>query len=44
VDAIRRVLDPLVASLEFEHIGSTAVPGLAAKPMIDILLIPQANT
>lgn len=26
------------ASIELEHIGSTAVPGLAAKPTIDILL------
>lgn len=27
------------AALQIEHIGSTAVPGLAAKPIIDILLV-----
>jgi GrpB-like predicted nucleotidyltransferase (UPF0157 family) len=27
------------AALLIEHIGSTAVPGLAAKPIIDILLV-----
>lgn len=26
------------ASVQVEHIGSTAVPGLAAKPVIDVLL------
>ena len=26
-------------ALRIEHVGSTAVPGLAAKPIIDILLI-----
>ena len=26
-------------SVEIEHVGSTAVPGLAAKPVIDILLV-----
>jgi GrpB-like predicted nucleotidyltransferase (UPF0157 family) len=31
---IARVLGP--AALHLEHIGSTAVPGLAAKPVIDI--------
>lgn len=31
---LRAVLAPFV--LEIEHIGSTAVPGLAAKPVIDI--------
>ena len=25
--------------LQLEHIGSTSVPGLAAKPIIDILLV-----
>ena len=33
---INRALDQLPHSVE--HIGSTAVPGLAAKPIIDILL------
>jgi len=25
--------------LQIEHIGSTSVPGLGAKPIIDILLV-----
>jgi len=33
---VRRVLDDEALSLE--HIGSTSVPGLAAKPIIDMLL------
>ena len=36
--AIRAILPPEV-SARIEHFGSTAVPGLAAKPIIDILLI-----
>ena len=32
-----RVLGPLV--LRIEHTGSTAVPGLAAKSVIDMLLV-----
>ena len=35
--AIRGVLGPLV--LRIEHTGSTAVPGLAAKSVIDMLLV-----
>jgi GrpB-like predicted nucleotidyltransferase (UPF0157 family) len=36
-DRLRAVLDPdLVVGIE--HFGSTAVPGLAAKPIIDILI------
>src|SRR5690242_18637880 len=27
------------AALQVEHIGSTSVPGLAAKPIIDILVV-----
>lgn len=38
--AIRRALGPDGPTLQYEHIGSTAVPGLAAKPIIDLLLIP----
>ena len=34
--ALRRVLRPWLAG-PIEHIGSTAVPGLAAKPVIDIM-------
>ncbi|RYV49484.1 GrpB family protein [Pengzhenrongella frigida] len=36
-DRVRRALGPRVRCLE--HIGSTSVPGLAAKPLIDMLLI-----
>jgi GrpB-like predicted nucleotidyltransferase (UPF0157 family) len=36
-DRIRAVLGQRVVQLE--HIGSTSVPGLAAKPIIDILLV-----
>ena len=40
---IEATLGPLAAAIE--HIGSTAVPGLAAKPIIDIdvLLRPDAD-
>ncbi len=34
---IRAVLGE--AALRIEHIGSTAVPGLAAKPIVDVLLV-----
>ncbi|RNE63635.1 GrpB family protein [Cryobacterium tepidiphilum] len=35
-----RILDVLAtANVEVEHIGSTSVPGLAAKPIIDILVM-----
>jgi GrpB-like predicted nucleotidyltransferase (UPF0157 family) len=38
-DAERRVKQALAATaLSVEHIGSTSVPGLAAKPIIDMLL------
>lgn len=36
-ECIRRVLDE--RALRIEHAGSTAVPGLAAKPVIDIVLV-----
>jgi GrpB-like predicted nucleotidyltransferase (UPF0157 family) len=35
-DAVAKVFSP--SSVEIEHIGSTSVPGLGAKPIIDILL------
>ncbi|HEU4671650.1 MAG TPA: GrpB family protein [Candidatus Limnocylindrales bacterium] len=34
---IREVLGP--RALQVEHVGSTAVPGLAARPVIDVLLV-----
>jgi len=36
-DRIRAVLGDRV--LQLEHVGSTAVPGLPAKPIIDVLLV-----
>lgn len=30
--------------MQLEHVGSTSVPGLAAKPLIDILLVVQASS
>ena len=35
-DVIRRALGP--KALVIEHVGSTSVPGLSAKPIIDIIL------
>ena len=35
-EALANALRPL--AVEIEHIGSTSVPGLGAKPIIDILL------
>lgn len=37
IERIRAILGERV--LQIEHIGSTSVPGLAAKPIIDILLV-----
>ena len=34
---IKEALGP--AALQIEHVGSTSVPGLAAKPIIDVLLV-----
>jgi GrpB-like predicted nucleotidyltransferase (UPF0157 family) len=34
----RRILDGLSTNTDIEHIGSTSVPGLLAKPIIDIML------
>lgn len=36
-EKIRRALGP--AALSVEHVGSTSVPGLCAKPILDILLL-----
>src|ERR1700677_1972274 len=35
----RKRLEPLLGALEFHHIGSTAVPGLVAKPIIDMVAL-----
>jgi GrpB-like predicted nucleotidyltransferase (UPF0157 family) len=36
-EAERTRLAPLLAGAEIHHFGSTAVPGLAAKPVIDMI-------
>lgn len=36
-DRLRGALGPVL--LDVAHVGSTAVPGLAAKPLIDIMLV-----
>ena len=36
-EAERQRLAPLLAGVEIHHVGSTAVPGLAAKPIIDMI-------
>ena len=38
-ERLRAALGP--AALRVEHIGSTSVPGLAAKPIIDVLVVVQ---
>lgn len=35
----RKIAAAIPAGLRIEHVGSTSVPGLAAKPIIDILVI-----
>ena len=42
--AIHAALGATVTGVTIEHVGSTAVPGLAAKPVIDLLLIPPEGT
>jgi GrpB-like predicted nucleotidyltransferase (UPF0157 family) len=41
----KRIADALGGSaLRIEHVGSTSVPGLAAKPIIDILVVVQDSS
>ncbi len=43
---LRAELEPLLADVphKIEHVGSTAVPGLAAKPIIDVdVVVPSAD-
>ena len=42
VEDLRRALS-LVRVISIEHVGSTAVPGLAAKPILDIDIIVQRD-
>jgi len=45
LDHRRRILDALAAAnVGVEHIGSTSVPGLAAKPIIDIVVTVEDIT
>lgn len=42
--AERKRIAPLLAGAELNHFGSTAVPGLAAKPVIDMIaLVPDLD-
>jgi GrpB-like predicted nucleotidyltransferase (UPF0157 family) len=43
-EAIRAVLGEAGQGFAIEHVGSTAVPGLVAKPIIDMALIPPDGT
>lgn len=41
----RRIRDALGSSVvQLEHVGSTSVPGLAAKPRLDILLVVEDSS
>lgn len=39
LDAVERALEPLGVAGSFEHIGSTSVPGLAAKDCVDLQVV-----
>jgi GrpB-like predicted nucleotidyltransferase (UPF0157 family) len=41
-DRLRGVLGP--RAMRIEHVGSTSVPGLAAKPIVDMLLVVADST
>jgi GrpB-like predicted nucleotidyltransferase (UPF0157 family) len=38
-EAERKRIAPLLGGVEIHHFGSTAVPGLAAKPVIDMIVL-----
>jgi GrpB-like predicted nucleotidyltransferase (UPF0157 family) len=38
-DAERKRIEPLLGGVKLHHFGSTAVPGLAAKPVIDMIAL-----
>jgi GrpB-like predicted nucleotidyltransferase (UPF0157 family) len=40
-EAERERLEPLLPGAEIHHIGSTAVPGLPAKPVIDLMVLVE---
>jgi GrpB-like predicted nucleotidyltransferase (UPF0157 family) len=40
-DKLERLLTPYVVAIE--HIGSTSIPGLAAKPLVDIDIILRSS-
>jgi len=42
--AIRDALGSPSGEFVIEHVGSTAVPGLASKPVIDLLIIPPKGS
>ena len=44
-DEIRRALEPVLAGIAatVEHVGSTAVPGLPAKPIVDIDVVVEST-
>jgi GrpB-like predicted nucleotidyltransferase (UPF0157 family) len=46
LDEKRKILEAMdeVSGLQIDHIGSTAIPGLAAKPTIDILIQITSDT
>jgi GrpB-like predicted nucleotidyltransferase (UPF0157 family) len=44
VNEIRQLLGDPADAFRFEHVGSTAVANLPAKPIIDLLLIPKSGS